>query len=148
MTRWFVDTSVAVPLVLSSHEAHRVTCGAVDDRAVEIAAHAALETYSVLTRLPGDARLTTLDAALLIGERFGPVVVADGVWLNLIDDLARVGIAGGAVYDAVIAVTARSVNGVLLTRDHRAAATYSSLNVPANASPCVLRAPFGEKTIS
>ena len=129
MTRWLVDTSVAIPLVLSSHEAHRVASVAVDDRAVEIAAHAALETYSVLTRLPGDARLTAVDAALLIGERFGPVVVADDIWLNLIHDLARVGIAGGAVYDAVIAVTARSVNGVLLTRDHRAATTYSRLNV-------------------
>jgi len=33
------------------------------------------ETYSVLTRLPGDARPTPADAALLIEDRFGAAVL-------------------------------------------------------------------------
>ena len=130
MTRWLVDTSVAVPLVAASHDAHRFVNDAVDDRTLEIAAHAALETYSVLTRLPGDARLHPRDAALLVADRFAAVVVPSArTSRRLIDELAALDVAGGAVYDALIAVTARAVDAVLLTRDRRAAATYVRLDV-------------------
>jgi len=130
MTRWLVDTSVAVPLLLTSHAAHELVDGAVEDREVELAAHAALETYSVLTRLPGDARLTPDDAGLLLRERFGPVIVlSEQAWGGLVDRFAKLHIAGGAVYDALIAVTAQEVDAILLTRDHRASATYAVLGV-------------------
>ena len=130
MTRSLADTSVAVPLVLSSHVAHERVNTKIGDRAVELAAHAALETYSVLTRLPGDARLTPDDASRLMHERFGSAVAPDQqVCKGLVAALADLRIAGGAVYDALIAVTTRGVGGVLLTRDLRAAATYKTLNV-------------------
>ena len=38
----------------------------------------ALETYSVLTRLPGDARLLPADAALPLSDHFGPIVTLGG----------------------------------------------------------------------
>lgn len=124
------DTSLAVALVLTSHEAYERANRAVGDRPLRLAAHAALETYSVLTRLPGDARLTARDAARLIRVRFStPVLLPRASSVALIDELARLGIVGGAVYDALIAATARAVGGVLLTRDRRAAATYSLLQV-------------------
>jgi predicted nucleic acid-binding protein len=44
--------------------------------------------------------------------------------------LARLGIAGGAVYDALIATTSRAARATLLTRDRRAAATYGALDAP------------------
>ena len=80
--------------------------------------------------MSGDARLAPVDAAVLISERFGVgVVTSDDIWRDLIQDLAQLGIAGGAVYDALIALTARSVDGALVTRDTRAAATYARLRV-------------------
>ena len=131
MTLWLVDTSAAIPLVATSHSAHAAVNNAIADRDVALAAHSALETYSVLTRLPLDARLAPHDAALLISERFGAVIVPDPLLCeSLLPELADLGIAGGAVYDALIAVTARGVDGVLITRDRRAKATYSLLGVP------------------
>ena len=130
MTQTLVDTSVAVPLVLTSHLAHERVNAKVGDRSVDIAAHAALETYSVLTRLPGDARLLPADASQLMQARLGSTIVPDEeVCQGLVTALADLRIAGGAVYDALIAVTAAGVSGILLTRDHRAAATYAALNV-------------------
>lgn len=48
MTELLVDTSVAVPLLLTSHEAHGSVSGSVGDRSVALAGHALYETYAVL----------------------------------------------------------------------------------------------------
>jgi hypothetical protein len=99
------------------------------DRDVVLAAHSALETYSVLTRLPGDARLAAADAARIIAEVFGrPVPLPAERTVGLVDELAESGVAASAVYDALIAITASCDDRILLTRDRRAAATYSRLN--------------------
>ena len=90
----------------------------------------ALETYSVLTRLPGDARLLPADAALLLRDHFGPIVTLGGEYTRkLVDELARLQIAGGAVYDALIAKTVLAARGTLMTRDLRAAATDKLLDI-------------------
>ena len=73
MTSYLVDTSVAVPYVMASHTAHRLVQQAIGRRSVWLAGHAGIETYSVMTRLPGDARLTPSDAHMLIDERFSGV---------------------------------------------------------------------------
>ena len=65
-----VDTSVAVPLLAASHVAHRAVRLWAANRSLVLCGHALAETYSVLTRLPGDARLAPADAALLIDENF------------------------------------------------------------------------------
>ncbi len=46
---------------------------------------------------------------------------------RLVRDVAAAGLGGGAVYDALVATTARSDNSTLLTRDSRAAATDAAL---------------------
>jgi predicted nucleic acid-binding protein len=102
----------------------------VGRRAIGLAAHAALETYSVLTRLPGDARLSTSDAATLIDTRFDRIVALElETQVDLVHALANARVAGGAVYDALIALTAWQDGSALLTRDTRAAATYETLGV-------------------
>ena len=84
-----------------------------------------METYSVLTRLPGDVRLTPLDAARLLRARFAPpLVLGPDVAGGVPDLLAAVGIAGGAVYDALVALTAVQHGADLATRDRRARDTY------------------------
>ncbi len=130
MSRWLADTSVAVPAIMGGHLAHAVSEAAVWKRDVVLAAHSALETYSVLTRLPGDARLAPSDAAQIINEVFGrPVPLPTERTVGLVDELAVLGIAASAVYDALIAITASCDDRILLTRDRRAAATYSRLSV-------------------
>lgn len=126
---YLVDTSVAIPLISSSHSAHESVNRVVGRRKVGLAGHAAFETYSVLTRLPGDARLNARDALDLMADRFvtsetGPHVV----FPETVSQLASVGIVGGAVYDGLVALWASAVRGsILLSRDLRAAATYGRL---------------------
>src|SRR3546814_20905468 len=67
-----LDTSAAIPLVLTSHDAHNLVSDAIGTRSVSLAGHALHETYSVLTRLPGDARHAPNDATRLLRERFEP----------------------------------------------------------------------------
>lgn len=127
---WLADTSVAIAAVSGSHEAHQQVNARVGKRALRLVAHAALETYSVLTRLPGDARLAPGDAAVLIRDRFGTSIPFPAAETEtFVDELGRLGVAGGAVYDAVIGATCRACKGTLLTRDRRAVATYEALNV-------------------
>ena len=70
MTTLGVDTSVAVPLLIQTHTAHAEVVRWWGGREIALSGHALAETYSVLTRLPGDLRLAPADAARLITERF------------------------------------------------------------------------------
>lgn len=130
MTDLLVDTSVAVPLVLASHEAHAGVADAVGGRSVALAGHALAETYAVLTRLPGDARLTPADAVRLLGERFEPAALLDVRSARSAPSVfAEHGIVGGATYDGLIALAARRSGLALASRDRRAEATYRRLGV-------------------
>jgi hypothetical protein len=76
-------------------------------REVALSGHAAVETYSVLTRLAGDLRLEPADAARLLAERFAPsLLLAQKTTRRLADTLARLDISGGAVCDALVALAA------------------------------------------
>ena len=131
MTAYFVDTSIAVPLVMASHSAHRLANRAVGRREVHLAGHAAIETYSVLTRLPGDARLSAADAMTLLRDRFTRAIgEALPAYPDVIARLAGRGIVGGAVYDGLVALAIADVpEAVLFSRDLRAAATYARVGV-------------------
>ena len=95
-----------------------------------LAGHALAETYSVLTRLPGDARLSGGDAARLLVSRFGaPLVLSAKAGRRLPDVLARLGIVGGAVYDALVAMAALEHGAQLAIRDGRARDTYERIGV-------------------
>lgn len=125
MTALGLDTSVAVPLLVRTHRAHTAVVRWWDGRDVALSGHALAETYSVLTRLPGDLRLAPADAARLLGERFlEPLLLGSDVAGRLGDVLGRLGIAGGAVYDALVALAAVEHDVGLATRDVRARATY------------------------
>lgn len=130
MTALLVDTSVAVPLLLASHEAHAVVTQAVADRSVALAGHALYETYAVLTRLPGDARVAPRDAVRLLLERFASAVVLDAKSSRSVPAvLAAHDLAGGATYDALVALAAKPSGVPLASRDRRAEGTYRRLGV-------------------
>ncbi len=125
MTRYAVDTSVAVALLLASHPAHERVSTWAGDHALVLSGHALAETYSVLTRLPGDARVDPVDAVTLTDERFaGAVTLNAGRSRRIHRELAELGIAGGAVYDALVGAAAHAHDLPLATRDARARGTY------------------------
>jgi len=128
LTALGLDTSVAIPLLVRSHQSHTAIVRWWAGREVALSGHAQAETYSVLTRLPGDLRLTPADAARLLAERFPePLVLGAEVAARLPDVLGRLGIAGGAVYDALVALAAVEHDVDLATRDVRARATYEAV---------------------
>ena len=79
----------------------------------------------MLTRLPGDVRLSPADAARLLAARFSrPLLMAVAKTAKLPETLAELGIAGGAVYDAMVGLAAAQHGVQLATRDARAIGTY------------------------
>lgn len=123
-----VDTSVAVPLLVASHSVHRAVAEWASGQDLGLSGHARFETYSVLTRLPGDARVAPDDAVRLIDENF-PLACAlpADVELTLHRELASRRVAGGAVYDGLVAAAARENDRLLVTRDARARTVYEAI---------------------
>jgi len=125
-----LDTSAAVPYLMSSHHAHGTTRRHLDGRQPVLTEHSLAECYSVITRLPGDARVTPADAVELIDANFGTTALLDPAEAGALHRvLAPLGVAGGAVYDALVGLAARSNGLPLATRDLRAAATYAAIGV-------------------
>lgn len=123
------DTSVLVPALLSWHPAHEECRAAVVEVAV-LPSHVFLETYSVLTRLPAPHRVAARDAAAAIEALdLTGLTLPAGESLALVTVLGRGSLGGGAVYDALVAATARHHGHELLTRDRRARATYDLVGV-------------------
>jgi len=121
---------VAIPLLVATHTAHDAVRRWWNGQEVALSGHALAETYSVLTRLPGDLRLAPADAARLLAERFvEPFLLGADTARRLPDVLGRLGIAGGAVYDALVALPALERDAALATRDARARATYDTVGV-------------------
>ncbi|MBX6389254.1 MAG: type II toxin-antitoxin system VapC family toxin [Frankia sp.] len=125
-----VDTSVAVPLLVRSHQRHAEVVRWWDGQQLTLSGHALAETYSVLTRLPGDARLSGPDAARLLDARFTtPLTLSGPTAQKVHTTLSQLGIAGGAVYDGLVALTAKEHGLALATRDARARGTYDAVGV-------------------
>jgi predicted nucleic acid-binding protein len=123
-----VDTSVAVALSTLGHEGRAAVLAIVDGRRIGLAGHAAFETFSVLTRLPGPARRTPAAVARIIAANFPHTrFLGASAAAELLTALAVKGVAGGAVYDAMVAATAIEYGVPLVTRDLRALGTYRAL---------------------
>lgn len=125
-----VDTSVAVPLLDSGDADHERLHQALRGSRLGLAGHAAFETFSVLTRRPAPHRVSARAAAILI-ERGFPETRAfpDGDPNGLLAEFAALGIAGGSVYDALVAIAARGHELPLATRDTRAERVYRLLGI-------------------
>ena len=115
---------------MRAHPSHLAVRRRLASRDTALTTHSLAETYSVLTRLPGDARLAPRDgdAARLLTANFPDFVAPDvTVTYQLAEVLAPMGIAGGAVYDALVGLAAKAAGLVLVTRDARALGTYRAL---------------------
>ncbi|MDN5750227.1 MAG: PIN domain-containing protein [Pseudonocardia sp.] len=124
-----IDTSVAVPALSAGHPDHAAAHALVAAERPWLPAHAAIETYAVLTRLPAPAGVPVGHAAQLVVRNFDGRILhlPEGELCPLIEQLAAAGISGGATYDALIAATARAADATLVTGDRRAAPTYAKI---------------------
>ncbi len=123
-----VDTTVAVAAFATWHEDHAVAIRAISG-GPRLIAHVALETYSVLTRLPPPHRVEPSAVLAFLTRNFG------GRWLTLravayqalVSAATRAGIAGGGIYDALIGAVARDAGEELATLDRRALPVYRAV---------------------
>ncbi len=130
-TRWCVDTSVAIAALDAGHVAHDVARDACRRRSPALAGHAAFETYSVLTRLPGAARVDAATAVDVLERAFPErCFLSAAQQRDLLRRIARMSVVGGMVYDALVAEAARVAGRTLLTRDVRAVNTYVAIGAP------------------
>ena len=118
-----------VAAVCTWHERHRAAVASIEQRfdrgdRLAVAAHALVETYAVLTRLPAPHRLAPADAWALVRANFvesaSVVALNSAAHITLLGRLATTGIGGGRSYDALIAACAgRAKVDTLLTFNPR-----------------------------
>lgn len=124
------DTSAAIALLVEDHEAHAATLEAVRGRRLGLAGHAWFETYSILTRLPPPLRRSPTDANRLLAHDFPTAAfLGEAQAAALGPELTRLGVTGGAVYDALVGAAARQHRRPLVTGDVRAQPVYEALGV-------------------
>ena len=125
-----LDTSAAIAFLVEDHHHHSQTFHALAEHDLGLAGHAAFETFSVLTRLPPPARLTPAAARRLLESNFPDTrFLGAQEAARLLGSLARHGVAGGSVYDALVGAVALQRNRTLVTRDRRALDIYRALGV-------------------
>jgi predicted nucleic acid-binding protein len=123
-----VDSSVVIAAFASWHEHHAVARKAMAARP-RLIAHAAVESYSVLTRLPPPHRASPDIVHAFITGRFTEpfLTLSETGYQELLATVAAGQILGGPAYDALIAFTAAEHNATLMSLDQRAAATYETV---------------------
>ena len=124
------DSSITIAALLADHPAHQLASEALAACETTIA-HAAVETYSVLTRLPWPHRVDAATAAMVLEERTPASYAALDAsgYAEAPARLAMAGVSGGATYDGLIALAALEHDLELLTLDKRAERTYRTLGV-------------------
>jgi predicted nucleic acid-binding protein len=123
-----LDTSAAVPFLVMGHDAHKSVFEALSEHRLGLAGHAAFETFSVLTRLPGSSRVPPLTASKILQRAFPNTKYLGATRsAKILAQFADSGITGGAVYDALVAACALEHRCILVTRDRRALSTYAAV---------------------
>jgi predicted nucleic acid-binding protein len=123
-----VDSSVVVAAFATWHEHHGIARKAMASQPCMVA-HAAVESYSVLTRLPPPHRAHPSIVRAFIAERFAEpfLTLSETGHQQLLATVAARHIVGGLVYDALIAFTAAEHQALLLSLDQRAIAIYEAV---------------------
>lgn len=124
------DTSAVVAALSRWHEAHDVTAAALA-KVRALPSHVIVETYSVLTRLPGGLAVPAATAAAVLARRFPdqPLRLEDDDQATLLRSLAEAGVFAGSSYDGLVGLQAAAHDRMLVTLDRRATATYRALGV-------------------
>jgi len=111
-----VDSSLIVAAVHANHPRHALAAGwlirNIGKHRLVVAHHSILETYAVLTRLPGDLRVTPSETRDLLAATVRANMVVAGlpeqaIW-SVIDSFVLSSVIGGRSYDAFILQTLRT----------------------------------------
>lgn len=124
------DTSVVIAAFASWHEHHDRARDALDE-GLRVIDHCALETYSVLTRLPPPHRCAAAVVRDFLRARFvEPFLRLEGqAFKDFVLELPDHAVTGGGAYDALVAATASTHSASLITCDRRASLVYESYGV-------------------
>ena len=130
------DTSLVVAAFASWHETHQVARRALDS-GLHLIEHCALETYSVLTRLPPPHRTSGAIVREFLEARFSQpfLRLSARAYRDFILGLPDHGVTGGAAYDALVAATAAGHGVELVTCDRRALPVYERYGIRAQLLP-------------
>lgn len=118
------DTNVLVAAIVADHPSYPVSFPWLQRVRAQsivgcVSTHSLAELYSVLTRLPLPKPLTARQAHTVIANNLNIFEIIDldsADYLAVLEDISKLGITGGGVYDALIAQAARKINAeVLLT---------------------------------
>lgn len=117
----FVDTSVLVAAAHQNHPFYELShdCLARCEKAsTGLAAHGAAETFSALSRMPKPFGFTAEEAAAYVGRlvetRMRVFGLSESEILELIAGAPARGVAGGRIYDALHARTAKKAGAKAL----------------------------------
>lgn len=85
------------------------------------------ESYASLTALPPPFRLSPENCFTYLSSAFRTkaLTLSSGGYLRVLQLLAEHGVASGAIYDCLIAETAREHDATLVSLDQRAVTRYS-----------------------
>jgi predicted nucleic acid-binding protein len=105
----FLDSSVLVAAFYGDHQHHAKSIALFAGRKKSTgatAAHCLAEVYAVVTGMPGKNRASPDEAMLFLNdvrERLTVVALNETEHFAVLEDCASAGIAGGTLYDALIA---------------------------------------------
>lgn len=124
------DTSLVVAAFASWHEKHEAA-RSILDTGIRLVEHCALETYSVLTRLPAPHRAPADVVRDFLAARFAEpfLRLSTPAYRSFVLELPARGVLGGSAYDALVAATAVENRAELATCDRRAAPVYQRYGV-------------------
>ncbi|HEX9276223.1 MAG TPA: type II toxin-antitoxin system VapC family toxin [Casimicrobiaceae bacterium] len=124
------DTSVVIAAFASWHESHEGARRALDS-GMRMIEHCALETYSVLTRLPAPHRSSGTVVQQFLMTRFPQpfLRLSTRAYKDFIQGLPDHGVTGGTAYDALVAATAAACGAELVSCDRRALPVYERYGV-------------------
>lgn len=130
------DTSVLIAGFVPNHEFHNAAEIALAEVRGNgcLIAHTMAETFSVLSASGGVYRVEPNAVAAYLQqflEDSPPIQPLPTAYHEALDLLADAGRAGGAIYDALIALAAREAGAELVSLDRRAGRTYELCGVSA-----------------
>ncbi len=128
MSRFAVDTNVIVAIAWDGHPDHVVATGDLERRlsagaTMVVPAHALVESYSVLTRIPAPFRLSPADTVTFLEDLVSNAAVTDlqaDAYLPLLREASQARVTGGRIHDMLIAASSVAAEAdVLLTFNTR-----------------------------
>ncbi len=124
------DTSLVIAAFASWHESHEGARRTLDE-GLRLIEHCALETYSVLTRLPAPHRTSGAVVRDFLKARFPQpfLRLSARAYRDFILGLPDHGMTGGTSYDALVAATAAGCGAELVSCDRRALPVYERYGI-------------------